>query len=396
MGCDDSGRLTTAFYSATLIDRVTGRAVPGCNLNTSGVFGSFTRILDDLGSADLTIPRKIASRSCPECDCMPIPRRHELALFRSDRRSEPAFVGPIARVFEDPGADTLTITAADRLFWAQGAQTSRRYGPGLYPGGATSEISPVVVWDAMLAEAIKYNGGRMGLVIGESPRDLGGIAIEPPILEVGESVWAVMTGLAESTIDFAVVGPHLYYGAPEIGIVDGPPMETSTHWNADTGVAVDIDGTATVSQVRVQGQNGIVAYWPQNTTGHGSGDTDLGFGNATAFVASTDVTTHAEALALARFTYERNVTPAQFLVTAGGSLSSQAPVSMHDLIPGRKFSVAKTDGCAVGEELRRLTSSITSFSAASHRGGVVLAETGVQVDLQPPGTQGSSTRVSAA
>jgi len=366
--------ITEAFYQVEIRDRETERT--RCVFNEGE--GNFERRKDGISQAEFTANIDLA---CMECECVPRPRLDELAIIRDDW-PEPAWVGPITRIVDDPDTKSLKFNAEDRLFWWNGASASSDYI------ATVQEVDVVTLASELIRQSDKFSKKTLidhrfqGSPKGLPPK--AGLAVTAEILE-GDSLWSQIDGLADSVLDYSMVGPHLYWGSPNIPISGGPRL-TGKHWK--NRPLVDRDASEVISQVRVTGQGGVVAVYPEKST-------DIGYGHKTGYFADSNLNTVKEAADLAEKLYEANRRPTDFIVTGVGSLSSEFPLPLHELIPGRKFQVDLSGACLQASaelELFNLIVEFGSVAAPSQR----LKELRVAADFAQPGALGAAERQSAA
>lgn len=369
-------RLTEAFYRVEVRDRVSKDVVPGCVFNSG--FGSFRRGLDLVSDAEFTT---ITDPECSTCDCEPVERKHELAIIRDDRR-EPTWIGPITRIIDKGDDGELQIVAQDRLFWWEGVPAAQAVD-----NPEEDEIDVTL----LIAEYIRQMSAGSSVDI--DSRFRGKPDGVPPLseleiasfIQVGDSIWEDFRALAETVFDFTMVGPHLYWGAPEINITKGRRL-TNDHW--DQTPTIDRDASEVVSQVVVNGAQGIQAVFPDEPI-------DLGFGLKTGFFSDSDINSVVEARDRAETIYEANKRPTGFIVTGLTSLSPSFPASMHELIPGRMFPVTINGRClSVSAELQLFNLAVEFGSVAEPDQRI--KELRVAADFSQPGALGSSTTQSTA
>lgn len=371
-----SSGLTEAFYRVEVRDRITGDVVPGCVFD-EGV-GSFRRGLDLISDAEFST---VTGPDCDDCNCEPIERAHELAIIRDDRR-EPTWVGPITRIIDKGDEGELRLIAQDRLFWWDGIQAAQAVDN---PQG--SEIDVTLLISEYIRQLSAGSSGRidstfLGKPDGVPP--LSGLEIAS-FIQVGDSIYEDFRALAETVFDFTMAGPHLYWGAPEIPISRGPRL-TNSHWTQTP--TIDRDASEVVSQVVVTGEDGVRAVFPAEHT-------DIGFGIKTGFVSDSDINSTSEALDRAETIYEANKRPTGFIVTGLTSLSPSFPVSIHGLIPGRKFPVSIDGRCLSVEAELQLFNLVVEFGSVSEPDQRI-KELRVAADFSQIGALGSSTSQSAA
>lgn len=372
----DFTNLTEASYVVQLQDRVTGDPVPGCSFDVGE--GQFSRLLDGISSAEFSIP----GGSCG-CDCVPTSRSQELAFYRDDSPEEPAWIGPVVRVVDDEAAGTIRINAFDRLYWVEGAPASRDI---IYK---IIEIDIVEVFAELLRDAEIYEDPNLGWFykssFGQLPPD-GDLLVQSGVLK-GESLWSAIAGYAKSALDFTVVGPHLYWGSPEVPIGDGPTL-TSDSWT--TPPIIDRD-FGTVSRVQVSASNNIVAVCPE-------GDEEplaSGDGKRTLFLQDTLLNTLEEAKARACEVYAQNSRASDFIITGDGSLSPAFPHGLRGLVPGRNYRVEASGQCLESEEdLLQLFNVVVRIGSKADPSRQ-LRELSVAADFRRPGTEGAAERQSA-
>lgn len=381
MGGPASAELTRGTYRVEIRDKDTGEIVDGCDLKNQIVKGSFNRTLDGISEAELlvTLPQDNC-KSSGHCDCAVTERQHELAITRLDRPNEPAWVGPITRTVDDPFQGNIAYRAKDRLFWAEGAQALRALAHE-----APNEVDIVQVFRELLdlIDAYQDTGldsyfeGRFGQLppLGELLVEIG---IEP-----GDSLYSSMLGLAKNSLDWTVVGPHLYWGSPTIPVKDGPTI-TPIHFSSPP--IIDRDANNTTSQVVVTGAGGIRGVFPEV-------DTDTGRGRRSLFVSDNTLNTQTEANALAQTIYEQNSQPNDFIITGDGSVSDSFPLPLHELIPGRLFPIRAEGQCLESDEdLVQLFNVVVEFESLGTP--LLIRETRVALDFRPVRAAGSAQRQS--
>lgn len=368
--------LTEAFYTVEIRDRITGDVVPGCVFNAG--YGSYRRVLDRISDAEFST---VDDPECETCDCVPEERVHELAIVRDDRK-EPAFIGPITRIIDERGSGELQIQAQDRMFWWDGVAAAQ---PVLNDEGQEIDVTLLIaeyIRQFNENSSAKLDTRFRGKSDGVPP--LSGVEITS-FLEQGDSIYSDFRALSETVFDFTAVGPHVYWGAPEIPITKGPRLLNS-HW--ETPPRIDRDASEVVSQVVVEGDDGIREVFPPEPV-------DIGYGLKTAYVSDSDINTSGEALDRAETVYEANKRPTAFIVTGLTSLSPSFPLPMHELIMGRKYPVTIEGRCLeVSTELQMFNLVVEFGSVAEPEQRI--KELRVAADFSQPGALGSSTAQSAA
>lgn len=368
--------LTDATYELTARDRITGEPISGCSFDDVDLEGSFSRGLDTLGNL-MEITVRLGG--CEACSCKATERVTELHLTRDDWE-EAAFVGPLLRTVDDPYQQTLRYVSQDRGYWWTGAPSPRDYD--------VTDRDTVLIFEDLIGLAEEYE--RSGLnteysgVGGPTP-PLSKLEIDFDLL-AGRSVFEQMASLAKSGVDFAVVGPHLYWGAPAIPLQKGPQLRSEV-WGQQQPI-VDRDATSVATKVVVTGAGGITASYP-------SVEVDLGYGKRTLFINDTNLDDVEEALALAQRTYEQNVEPSPFVITGDGTLSTAFPQPLHKLIPGRLYDVVVEGQCLEASETMRLSGITVEFGTQLVKGTRQIKEKRVAADFQLPGTLASAERASA-
>lgn len=367
---------TQATYRITIQDRETGRPVPGCSL-TSGE-ARFGRKYRGISQAAVTVPQRTCS-----CDCIVDDGSQELAFYRSDSPAEPAWIGPVARLTDDPETGDLTIAAFDRLYWAEGAPASRpiRFS-------TPNEIDVVDLAELLLIDAERYEptGLLRGFrgVTGQTPPK-SGLKIEQ-VLDTGESIWSVFDRLSRTSLAYSVVGRNLYWGSPRIPIDEGPRI-LSTHWRARPSIERNLSRTAT--RVRVTGSNNVVGEWPPTT----EDEVPRGSGRRTLFFTNSQLNSQDEATTAAREIYFQNSGPSDFIVTGSNTLDESFPHGMEGLVPGRLYPVEARATCLETSELLELVNVSVRIEAQASP-AQVWKEAGVAADFQEPGTSATSTTAS--
>jgi hypothetical protein len=347
------------------LDVVSKSGESDCTFVGKSVTAEFGRTNDATSTATVKI-----TSATDACSCLPVERSDELRFQRADS-NDVAWQGPVTVIDSDPDNSTLTITAQDRTYWWQGCPVLK----AIVHEGANG-ADPIDIATEMIRQFELYQPSRLLI-----PADL------PPLYREavtashhpGDSLWAAFLNLAKGFLDFTVSGLDFYYGGREIPIVDGPALRQSTAW---VNSALNVQRTAVnvCTQVRVTGAGGVVGVWP-------AVDIDLGYGRSVLFVDDATVTTVSEATALARFSFDTNQRPSDFMVSGTSSLGPGAPVTLTDLVPGRKFLVVADRGCLQTEEVQRLHNvKVSMESGVGPDGGWALLEKSVAVDLQRAGT----------
>jgi hypothetical protein len=374
--------LTEATYTVVVQKRSTGAEVGGCRFTQGN--GGFTRVLDGISSGEVTVPASGCS-----CDCIPDGRNHELAFYRDDCPDEPAWVGPIVRIVDDAAAGTIRIQAYDRLYWVEGAPASRDI---LY--GAPNEIDIVELFAEFLEDAALYEDPNIDYWYRGSPGNLpplGDLLLESNVEQYG-SIYSGMIGLAKSSLDFTMVGPHLYWGSPSVPIAKGPPLNSS-HWS--TPPIIDRDFGSVTSRVIVTAAGGVLGIYPPLS--EREEPSQRGDGNRTVFIADTNLNTQAEANSKARDVYLQNSGPTDFIITGDGSLSDKFPHDLKGLIPGRLYPVTADGQClqADADELQLFNVVVEIGDGSAESKNNNLFERRVAGDFAKPGSEGSAERQSA-
>lgn len=365
--------LTEGTYKVEIVDENGGTI---CDFSDRQIEGEFARSNGFVvNGASITVDQE----SCADCeDCEPIERRHELKITRDDW-TEPAFIGPFLRQVDDPLQRTIRYVAQSRLYWWAGAPAVR----GVNLSGPVVDVLRSIF---LLADEYEESGLDFDFTGRGAPTPPNnGVTIETSIAQ-DASVLEKVLSLAKSTFDGTVVGRDLYWGAPAVAIEAGPPLDTS-HWK-DNPPITDRDGSDVGTRVIVAAAGGIVASFPAT-------EVDLGFRKRTIFVSDSNLDDQAEADAFAEEIYNQNTEPTNFLVTGEGSLNETAPLSLHELIPGRLHKISAQGQCLTTEETLQLTNVIVQFGTEVVKGQRTIAERRVAVDFQRPGTQGSAERASA-
>ena len=361
-----SGRAqpTTATYRIEVRNRATGQINPTCRFVEGLIEAEFGAVLDDISSAFVTVTAPADNAGVAGAQL--VEWVDELVFYR-DNNPEPVWVGPIVGTAES--MSELTIRAVDRL----GNMGDRR-APINHPAFAREvpSVDPhdVALWLLTAAE----QQGPLGLTLVDPPFATQAGLVTAEIV-AGDLLWDALTGLAEDSIDFTAVGQRLFFGAPTITLPDLPQLDTRMHWLED-GAAIDTDGRNMATEVEVIGGGGAVAYWPVEAA-------PVSFLFRPLRLVRENITSVAQLERIARDAWA-SAQQASVTVLTDPSLSPDAPVAVEDLIPGRMVTVhhQRVDRQVYARQ-RLVASTITVQTKVSDREGWALAETAVQVELEP-------------
>ena len=201
---------------------------------------------------------------------------------------------------------------------------------------------------------------------------LTGVFVAETVLLASDDliIGQILRQISRAVVDWSVVGRRLYVGALVVPVTAVPLLGVD-HW-VDQGPTVERDGDGVVSQVIVRAANGVRATWPIAPAPGFAGLRDR-------VVSEPGITDPELALARAQTLFERWSTSSFSVVTGQSSLGPQAPVTVHDLVPGRVVNVAIPDSC-LGSVVTPLRVTKTTVRIEDGH------EVAVLVDLQPLGT----------
>ena len=354
---------TTATYRIEVRNRETGQINPTCRFVEGLIEAEFGAVLDDISSAFVTITAPenndgVAGAQLTEWV-------DELVFYR-DRNPEPVWVGPIVGSTES--MSELTIRAVDRL-----GNIGDRRAPINHPAFAREDptVDPhdLALWILTAAE----QQAPLGLTLIDPPYATSAPLVTAEIV-AGDLLFDALTNLAEDSIDFTVVGPRLYFGAPTITVPDLPQLDTRIHWLED-GAAIDSSAMNMATEIEVVGVGGAVAYWPPVPASS--------FLFRPLRLVRENITSVAQLERIARDAWASAQAPSVTVLT-DPSLSPDAPVAVEDLIPGRMLTIHHLRGERELYARQRLVAVTTSVqTVVGERGGWALAETSVQVELEP-------------
>lgn len=355
---------TTATYRIEVRNRLTGQLNPTCRFVEGLIEAEFGAVLDDISTAYVTITAPsdndgVAGAQLTEWV-------DELVFYR-EGNPEPVWLGPI--VGSSESMSELTIRAVDRL-GSIGDRRSPISHPALGRSAPTVDPHDLALWLLSAAE----QQGPLGLRLIDPP-----YASTPPLvtadIAAGDLLWDALRDLADSAIDFTVMGPRLYFGAPTIQLTDLPQLDTRLHWLED-GAAIETDARNMATEIEVLGGGGAVAYWPVYP------DPVSPLFRPLRLIRE-NVTSEAELERIARDAWAQSQSPTTTVLT-DPSLSPEAPVAVEDLIPGRLVTVHHLRGERELFIRQRLVASTVSVQTiVGDSGGWALAEMSVQVELEP-------------
>ena len=360
-----SGRATptTATYRIEVRNRLTGQINPTCRFVEGLIEAEFGAVLDDISTAFVTVTAPAENDGV--AGAVLTEWVDELVFYR-DGNPEPVWIGPIVGTAES--LSEFTVRAVDRL----GNMGDRR-APISHPASRLSipTVDPhdAALWLLTAAE----QQGELGLRLIDPPYATTASLISVEVT-AGDLLFDALTDLARDSIDFTVVGPRLYFGAPTITLTDLPQLDTRLHWLED-GAAIDTDARSAATEVEVIGGGGAVGYWPPDPE-------PASFLFRPVRLVRENITSVAQLQRIARDAYaaarETVVT-----VLTDPSLSPEAPVAVEDLIPGRVLTIHHQRGERELYARQRLVATTVGIQTVVDGHGWALAEMSVQIELEP-------------
>lgn len=271
---------------------------------------------------------------------------HDLVVFREGNREE-VWGGPITSRYERPGQGKLDITAHSRDIWwgerglpydldykthptdagrvfmdlARAAEQPRSHLGVTNVGGQVLPYDPV---------GLEMHGYETGVLVDQK------VLLRADDVIIGDE----MRSLADSVIDYTVIGRRCYVGALVVNL-DPIPIIAQSHW-VEHDPEIEVQGLGVATKVVVRGAGAVRAEyppgqivdprWPQ-------------YGSHFKVIRDDTITDLAVAQERARSEWERWQQPNFHVVSTSGTLGSSSPVTVEDLIPGKSVKVALTESC---------------------------------------------------
>lgn len=364
-----------AFYRVLTVDRLTGGEL--CDLTEIGVNGTWHWGLNTTSEVELTVT---LVDGC--CECIPVPWQNLLVIERLGIDHQPEGIvwsGFVTQTLEDQLVGTLTVKASDRsIIWTRRDRTRVTI---------TGTIDEADLWARLATDA--ETGDPSGIVIGPyTPTGAFVIATAraATATDIGTNNQDPLFGSTLPAVQWAVIDRDLYGPGPTTtGPAPWAELDVSHHW-VDQAAVVDTDGDNVASQVRLftvdEDDNQLVGEWPPTPS------IDRRYGLHIRSYQSQNSYTQQQITAAARARYERDRDPYVFLVTSSDSLSPDAPVTVWDLIPGRRFTVTSEETCEqiLGQPLEVYNVAVE----LADNGDGFAAEARVAADFATPGTNARS------
>lgn len=350
-----------AEYRVEVRDR-SGQPNSRCQFVEGAITAGFSRLLDDTSTAYVTV--QIPEENEPCADCIPRAWDDLLVFYRADN-PEPIWRGPV--VSWTYSRSELTINAADGT-----AELGDRRAVVDHPAlaaGTTPTVHPLDLVAWIFEQANIVTPLPLMLMRPVWPLNIPLVTAE---IAAGDLLADALDQLSRDWIDWTVAGNRLWYGAPTILLPELPMLDTSTSWMTEAPQIVH-DGLSVASEVEVIGAGGVLARYPTTN-------------RATVYrplrLVRENLTSQAQAEQLARDVWADSQTP-QVLINTNGTLSPECPIAPEDLIPGRAVTVAHEYGGRHALYQQRIASLDVTIGAVADTGGWALAETAVEVQLQP-------------
>lgn len=353
------------------------------------VSGSYSRVLNDVSTAEVSVRIKGDSEECCGCYGQLNPWEHELAIFRDGTE---VWCGPITNIELDFKSGVGTVQARDLMAWAdvrviepvtddydvEDADLKDIFDWVLQhayckdPWGMTWSLEPTGVPAARYYPAVDRTTDRWGgtfLVAGDELRDL-----------------------ASAGVDFTVIGRHLWGGSLETSTpVPVTAILMDHHWMDTPSIKISGEDMAT-RLIGVAGNGGYEGYensqvWiePPNPLPPVTSDqltaNQLKFGLMERLMKESsidDVDTEVLPNQLTQSVFGKfELTHQPFIYIDGGKLSQNAPLDFNSLIPGIQIDVRLLQSCRIVNSFYRLTGVDVSFSNGVDDISVKLTPTGV-------------------
>lgn len=349
--------INCANYGVLIVDKVSRATV--ARLPEVGWDLTYDYRIDRTSEATLTV--NVGPGGVGEECCERLGRvghwMHELVVYREGNNRE-VWGGPVTKLLDSPGRGTFTIQAKDRSAWWWRRAITRDL---VYSGGTATDATRVFM--DLLKEAEQV-GGTATWRLPYDPVRLNVEGRETSVIVDGKVLTAsdiVIVGpeissLADSVIDWTVIGRTCYVGSMVIEL-DPLPILAQDHW-LEQDPEIEWDGETVATKVVCLGARGIrgeyplgqVAYprWPQ-------------YGSHIKRISDPKITDQAVADERARSAWELYQQPTLCVVSAGGSLGPNAPVTPEDLIPGRIGRVGFDTSCFVTSVRLAQTRALVPF-----------------------------------
>lgn len=276
---------------------------------------------------------------------------------------EPAWIGPVIGAFEQPRAGTIQVTAQDRSASWSGLPIFQTIDTTAYPVDAT------IYAGAVLRQANQLANAALGVGILSAPAgDIGRLALASEYPMVADEMAALT-----QFMDWAVVGRVCWLMGH--GIDGNPTILQGDMWE-NGGPGIEVRGGDYGSHVVIVASNNIVGLYPPGPVTVPT-DQFAPLGIRILKYSASSITSQYDANVLARKVWNAvHRLPVYAVTGQAGSLSDQFPGDPDvDLIPGRAWIIAPTEGCFDARSVQRLSSVEFAWTKG--------LETGVTVDMLP-------------
>jgi hypothetical protein len=264
---------------------------------------------------------------------------HELALYRGDEQ-EPCWEGPIVDKVERRAS--FSFAARDVAFWLDRTPVEYDY---FWPDPTdTGQIIRTLITDA-------FEVDDPGLVEWMDVRDTGRMSTTDRLWGWSQPLGEVIRELIGVGVDLFTVGRRLYVISDRTQLDEGAPYRLDAAHFLDELQVREHGLDAAMLGIAVGGQpldgegQPIQDVAPVLGSQGGPNDGyDPFYGRVTRWTSSPNTVAQSVADGLASAVYHAGQPPPVDLVVPDGArLSPTAPVSMGQLVPGRKFHVALGD-----------------------------------------------------
>jgi hypothetical protein len=370
------GNLGCPTYSVYVLERG-GRTILG-DLTPRLTGLSFNRVLDDTSQASVSLGGLGGQNSDSCCELLDVitPWQHEIGIYRNNRL---VWVGPVRDVEINSTTGTADIAARDVFSWMfyRFIRDEIEEEPSeADPDKVDIAITFQKIWESAYAADKSFNA-TLSVTSGALVLDTGTRFYTPEQYQIaGDALRDLLT----TFLDMTVVNRTVYVRPSEL-LLDPIATLVDEHWANPPNVS--IQGSKMASRFLLAGP-GAGQYGPDLIGEYGDGATNT-IGLVERFESLPLLNEEGALIAAAKTRWELLGRQAPVFLT-GGRLSPDTPVTIDELIPGKRIDVRLANTCRKVLEQYRLHQVNVQVSDK--------VET-VDVTLTPVGTLGLELRSSA-
>lgn len=329
---------------------------------------AWSRVLDDVSTATVVVASDTFSPDCCKMLAGVEPWVFSVAIYRD---TEFVWIGPITKI-TFAASSTVTIEASDLFAYLEKST----------PQGTILDlnIAAETYIDTLLVQAWNANSPDPDpwRIRANAIYEPTGVLVErditPRVFYVGEEI----RDLSRHGVDFTVVGHHLYVTKEKTrGDYTGsfPVLRTE---DFSSGVQVVYFGAETANGVAVTATDGSWSFFDTEPS------TQASYGPLWRIEDPGNMGPTEAANLMAASLAQRYITPRGLVVPADSALLPTANVTIEQLIPGLRFDVYASFGCAVVGDPLKLVRMDVAFNAGEEGPVERVAVSLVSIPEDPP------------